>query len=86
MKEWAGNWDAVWDNINLRAKTKEELVKVAAKAKNPELLEAPFVLQCNDQFHRISDKVKEEVGALDSDKIFFEWSEWLKRKAKGKRK
>jgi type IV secretory pathway ATPase VirB11/archaellum biosynthesis ATPase len=82
VKEWAGNWDAVWDNINLRAKIKEEMVNIAAKAKNPNLLEAEFVLQCNDQFHRISDKVKEEIGSLDSNKIFYEWNEWLKRRVK----
>ncbi len=44
------------------------------------MLEAGFVVSANDQFHRISASVKEEVGALDSKKIFFEWEEWLKRK------
>jgi flagellar protein FlaI len=82
VKDWAGNWDAVWDNITLRSKIKEEIVKIAEKANNPELLEAPFVVQCNDQFHRLSDQIKEEVGELDSEKIFFEWNEWLKRKVK----
>ena len=46
------------------------------------LLEAPFVIQGNDEFHRISDKVKEEIGFLDSKKIFFEWNEWMKRSVK----
>ena len=32
VKEWSGNWDAVWDNITLRAKTKEALVDLAEKA------------------------------------------------------
>lgn len=85
VKEWAGNWDAVWDNILLRAKTKETLVNTALKAKIPRLLEAEFVIQCNDEFHRISDRVKEEVGALDSKKIFFDWNEWLKRSIKKKK-
>ena len=60
----------------------EELVNFANKNDMLNLLEAAFVIQSNDQFHRISDKVKEEVGALDSKKIFFEWNEWLKRAAK----
>ena len=84
VKEWAGNWDAVWDNILLRAKIKETLVDFAAKTKALSLLEAPFVVRCNDEFHRIADKVKEEVGALDSKKIFFTWNEWLKREIKKK--
>jgi GTPase SAR1 family protein len=82
VREWAGNWDAVWDNIMLRAKIKETLVDFANKNNMPGLLEATFVIQSNDQFHRISDKIKEEVGSLDSKRIFFEWNEWLKRATK----
>jgi len=84
VKEWAGNWDAVWDNILLRAKIKETLVNYANKSKIPDLLEAPFVIQSNDEFHKVSDKIKEEVGNLDSKKIFFEWNEWLKKAIKKK--
>jgi len=82
VKEWAGNWDAVWDNINLRAKIKETLVSTANKLKNFDILEAAFYVRANDEFHKISDQVREEVGRLDSERIFFEWSEWLKRAVK----
>jgi hypothetical protein len=82
VREWAGNWDAVWDNIELRAKIKQTILDVAEKTKRPELLEAPFVVLTNDEFHRISDEVKEEAGALDSKKILFRWNEWLKRNVK----
>ncbi|MBW3000486.1 type II/IV secretion system ATPase subunit [Candidatus Woesearchaeota archaeon] len=82
VKEWAGNWDAVWDNVMLRTKTKEELVKTAEAEKNLDLLEARFVIKCNDQFHKICDKVKDKTGRLDSDRILFEWSEWLKKEVK----
>lgn len=84
VKEWAGKWDAVWDNILLRSKIKETLVNESTKAKLPDLLEAPFVVLCNDQFHRISDQVKQEVGFLDSKKIFFNWNSWLKKEIKKK--
>ena len=79
VKEWAGNWDAIWENVQLRAKVKETLVKFAEKVKTPSLLEADFVIHCNDEFHRISDKVKEEVGIVDPKRVFFDWNEWLKR-------
>ncbi len=82
VRDWSGNWDAVWDNINLRAAIKESLVNFSQQAKMPELLEAPFVIQSNDQFHKISDKIKEEIGSLDSKRISFEWNEWLKRHVK----
>jgi type IV secretory pathway ATPase VirB11/archaellum biosynthesis ATPase len=82
VKEWAGNWDAVWDNVLLRAKTKETLVNYAQTSKMPELLEAPFVVVANDEFHKISEAVKEEVGTLDSKRIFSDWDAWLKREIK----
>lgn len=78
VKEWAGNWDAVWENIQLRSDIKKAIVDAANKTNNMELLEAEFVILANDYFHRVSDKVREEVGALDSKRIFFEWNEWLK--------
>jgi len=82
VKEWSGNWDAVWDNIMLRAKNCETLVNYSKKLNMPELLEAKFVVETNDQFHKITDKVKEEVGVMDSKRIFFEWNEWLKKSIK----
>jgi type IV secretory pathway ATPase VirB11/archaellum biosynthesis ATPase len=84
VKEWAGNWDAVWDNVLLRAKLKETLVKFSEKSKMPDILEAPFVIKSNDEFHKICDSVKEESGSLDSKRIFFEWNEWLKKEFKKK--
>jgi hypothetical protein len=82
VKEWAGNWDAVWDNVQLRAKTKETLVNYSEKNKMPDLLEAPFVILSNDMFHKISESVREETGHLDSKKIFFNWDAWLKKEIK----
>ncbi|MBS3176105.1 type II/IV secretion system ATPase subunit [Candidatus Woesearchaeota archaeon] len=82
VKDWAGNWDAVWDNIVLRADCKKLIVDIAQKTNNPDLLEAEFVLQCNDQFHRYSDEVKEETGTLDTKRIYAKYEEWVKRSVK----
>jgi hypothetical protein len=82
IKEWAGDWDAVWENINLRADCKKTMVEVAEKAKNPELLEAGFVIKSNDEFHRVVDRVREEVGETDPKRILSEWTDWLKKAAK----
>jgi hypothetical protein len=82
VKEWAGNWDAVWDNVNLRTKIKQAIVESASKMKSPELLEAKFVIMANDEFHNISERIIQETGALDSTRIYFEWNEWLKRTLK----
>jgi len=79
VKEWAGDWDSIWDNIMLRSKLKEPLINQDEKEPELELLEAPFVIACNDQFHKMSDKVKTDTGKLDSKKIFFLWNDWLNR-------
>ena len=82
IKEFSGNWDAMWDNIVLRGKIKQTLLDYAVKANNMEMLEAPFVIRCNDRYHRIAQETAKELGALDSEKIFFEWDEWIKREIK----
>ena len=58
------------------------MVDIAVKTGNMNLIEAESVIQANDQFHKISDTVREEVGSLDSERIFFEWNEWFKRQIK----
>ena len=84
VKGWAGNWDAVWDNILLRAKIKEEIVKIAEKLKNPKILEAKFSTASNQAFHRISDEIREEIGLPMSEKVFPEWQKWLNEEIKKK--
>jgi flagellar protein FlaI len=78
VRDWAGNWDAVWENIELRGKIKQALVDYAEKTKDYDLLEADFSILSNDEFHRISEAVRDEVGSLDSKLIFFRWNEWMK--------
>ena len=82
VKEWAGSWDALWNNVMLRANTKKLLVDYSTKANMPKLLEARFVIHSNDEFHRISDKISEETGYTDPKRILFDWEEWLKKKIK----
>ena len=79
IKEWAGSWDAIWDNILLRTKIKRTIVDYSITYELPQLIEARDVINMNDEFHKISDRVKQELGYLDSKRIFFEWEESLKR-------
>jgi type IV secretory pathway ATPase VirB11/archaellum biosynthesis ATPase len=82
VKGWAGNWDAVWDNITLRAKMKEELVNTAKRIKNDRILEAEFSTASNHAFHRISSEVREESGLPLSEKVFPKWQKWLNEEIK----
>jgi len=82
VRGWAGDWDAVWDNIILRQKIKEEIVKTAQRLKKPEMLEAGFTVISNNAFHQISDEVREEVGLPVSERVFPEWKKWMEREVK----
>ena len=82
VKGWAGNWDAVYDNILLRAKIKKELVEVSKKTGDKDLLEAKFNVFSNNEFHNISDRISSEVGIPISDRVFPEWQKWLNSEIK----
>jgi type IV secretory pathway ATPase VirB11/archaellum biosynthesis ATPase len=81
VREWAGNWDRVWENILLRTKVKQMLVDYARKTGNREILEADFVVQANEQFHRIFERLKKEGYPKPKD-VLYEFEDWLKVKVK----
>ncbi len=85
VKEWSGNWDAVWENIQLRAKIKETLVGLSDEMKMPDLLEAGWVTLSNSQYHLIVEKLREETGAADPKLVFSEWERWLKERIRAKK-
>ncbi|MFT4310506.1 MAG: ATPase, T2SS/T4P/T4SS family [Candidatus Woesearchaeota archaeon] len=82
IKEMAGKWDNVWENIQLRARIKEAIVDIAQQEADNELLEAEFVIACNDEFHRLYEKFLQKTGPLDNDALFFEWKEWVQRQVR----
>ncbi|MBU0760886.1 MAG: Flp pilus assembly complex ATPase component TadA [Nanoarchaeota archaeon] len=78
---WAGNWNAVYDNILLRGKIKQEIVSAADKLSKPELMEGPFNAIANGAFHRISEEVREKTGLPNSEEVFPMFKEWLYKEA-----
>jgi hypothetical protein len=82
VKEFAGDWEAVWNNIQLRADAKQAIVDAFIETKDPTLLESEFVVSANDSFHIIADKIKEKYGKPDNKKILFEYKEWLRKEVK----
>ncbi len=79
IREWKNDWEAVWDNVQLRKDMKQELVERARQTGNDELLEAEFVGDANQKFHTLADRVNEEYGEQDTERIFARWKEWLER-------
>jgi type IV secretory pathway ATPase VirB11/archaellum biosynthesis ATPase len=84
VKGWAGNWDAIYDNILLRAKIKKEIVDVAQKIGNNKILEAEFNTLSNHSFHEISDEIRQEVGLPVGERVFPAWQKWLNQEIKKK--
>ena len=82
VRGWAGNWDAIYDNILLRAKIKKELLDVAEKTNDLDMVESEFHMLSNHEFHEISDKVIGEVGLPLSERVFPEWQKWLNGEVK----
>jgi type IV secretory pathway ATPase VirB11/archaellum biosynthesis ATPase len=77
VKEWHGDWDAVWENILLRGKIKQATVDYAKMLNRFDILEADWTSQSNEIFHLISEKVQDELGGLDSNEIYKRWLEWF---------
>ena len=86
VRAWIGKWDLVWDNINLRGDIKQMIVDYAKKTgrttgKNG-LLEADFVVEANDIFHRIFNKLEEENGYPESKDVKKDFERWIKSRIK----
>jgi type IV secretory pathway ATPase VirB11/archaellum biosynthesis ATPase len=78
VREWSGNWETVWDNINLRAKMKKTMLDMAEKLGRPELMEAEWTTKSNTHFHLIEEKLRGEVGAAEADEVYERWLGWFK--------
>ncbi len=79
---WAGRWDRIWDNIQLRAKILQTIVDIAKQTGKKQLLEAETTVKMNQMFHSISDRIRTEIGFVDSERVFNDWLEWFKDYAK----
>ncbi len=75
VKGWAGNWNAVYDNIILRGKIKQEIVDIASRLNKPDLMEAEFNVLSNNVFHRLSDKYSGVENA--NELILIDWKKWI---------
>lgn len=82
IADYAGNWDAVWQDIITRGKYREAIVKKANELNDPDMLEAPFVIYCNDMYHIFNEKVKKKTGKLDHKRIYQEWEIWFDQESK----
>lgn len=82
VKEWSGDWSAVWENIQIRTKMKEAHVKYAEQLKRPELMEADWVVRSNNMYHLITEATRRELGFPEPKAVFEKWDAWLRKQLK----
>jgi archaeal flagellar protein FlaI len=78
VRSWAADFNEIWNNIELRSKVFQTIVDTAKKEKKPALLEADFVVQSNDELHKIMDQQSLESSGLNNKFVFNEWLAWFK--------
>ena len=82
VREWRGNWDAVWENIIMRQKILQSLVDYSDAYKRPDIMEASSVIESNSMFHIASADIKEETGSIDNKLVYERWHDWLEKKVR----
>jgi len=76
MKMRGINFNDIWNEINLRAKTKNYLVEMKRKYDIPMLLESTYTVPINNQMQLIADRNKAGSKKIDYDSVYSEWKKW----------
>ena len=75
--------NATYEGYDFGEAAEKEYLKGAKSlervAKKLDLLEAPFVIKSNDVFHKISAKIKDEIGFPEPKRIYADWEDWFKK-------
>lgn len=79
IREWKNDWQAVWDNVQLRKRIKQRQVERAREIGDDSILEAEFTVEANQKFHKLASRVEREYGSQEPDRIYARWNEWLER-------
>ncbi|VVB66103.1 Type II/IV secretion system protein [Candidatus Gugararchaeum adminiculabundum] len=83
VSEWMGDYNAILENIKLRAKVRDQLIKFSSVYNAPEALEGDFVSESNARLH-LAMQESRKGGVIDSAAVFQTWSDWAKNALKGK--
>jgi len=67
----------IWNEINLRAKTKSYLVDAKRKYDIPMLLESNYTVPINNQMQLIEDQHKSVSKKIDYEDVYSEWKKWV---------
>ncbi len=70
------SFEEIWEEINIRSKTKQYLVDMKNKYNLPTLLESDYSVPINNQMILLEDRHKMESKAMDYNAVYDEWKKW----------
>ena len=79
-KEWGISIEEAIENISLRSKIREEMIKYGEE--NPKLLEAKAVRDANNAFWMLIEESTREYGSPDYKEVGERWMKWYKEYVK----
>ncbi len=74
---WGMDYEDAVDNIRLRSKIKEALVRRAIETSNMSFLSEYWVNATNNKMWELIAREVEEEGVVDHDHVFEKWKEWF---------
>ncbi len=77
VKGWAGNWDAVLENIQTKGEILDAIVKYAKKTGNRSILEAKFTSKAIDAYYDIIANLNAKYGYAESGSVKSAFNLWL---------
>jgi len=80
MKMRGINFTDIWNEINIRAKSKDYLVETKRKYNIPLLLESKYTVPMNNQLQLIEDAAKSQNKKIDYDAVYDEWQKWAEER------
>ncbi|MEM3830187.1 MAG: hypothetical protein QXP36_13380, partial [Conexivisphaerales archaeon] len=79
VKDWAGNWDRIIENIEARGEILGKIVEYSDKIRNKDMLEAAFVSKAVDRYYEIVKELNDMKGYANKEDVVSEFEAWLEK-------
>jgi hypothetical protein len=73
-------FEEIWQEINIRAKTKKYLVDRKGEFKIPALLESQYTVPIHNKLQLLAEDMRRDVGAVDYDDLYKKWEGWVDKR------
>ena len=69
--------DDMWNEVEARAETKGWMVDMKNKFQLPDLLEGRMTVPAHNKYLMLSERSRQEYGAVDYKEVLTEWKKWV---------